>query len=143
MAGLAPASTVAEIPNLAASAGRIAFDGGRIDRDVIVLDTGRIKLQRRDIFPASGDRAVVERKRGQMTRTYQPVIFNAALRQIGLFVRAGALKGVNGIAAARQHERMAFEHDAKKAAVPECVASGNCDEAGPIGRGGRGQFCFL
>lgn len=143
MAGLAPTSTVAEIPNFAASARWIAINRGRVDSDVVALDARRIKFERCDIFPAGGDRAVAEGKRRQMAWANQPPFFDAALRQICLLVRAGALKGVDGVAAARQHQRMAFERDAKKSAVRERVTAGDGDEARLMGRAGRGQFCFL
>lgn len=143
MADGAPTSTVAEIPNLAASARWVAINRGGIDRDVVVLNARRIKFERCDIFPAGGDRAVAEGKRRQVSWTNQPAVFDATLRQIRLLVRAGALKGVDGVTEARQHQRMAFEHDAKNGAVWEHVAPGDGDEARLMGRGGRVQFCFL
>jgi hypothetical protein len=84
-----------------------------------------------------------EGKRRQMAWTDQPAVFDAALRQIRLLVRAGALKGVDGVAAARQHQRMAFERDAKKSAVRQRVTPGDGDEAWLMGRAGRVQLYFL
>lgn len=127
-----------EIPNFADAAGGIAMDGGGIDRDAVALDARRIKFERGDVVPAGRHRAIAERERRKMARANQPPVFDAALRQIRLLVRAGALKGVDGVAAPRQHQRMVFEHDAKKAAVRQIFAGGDDDKT----RLARGACCI-
>jgi hypothetical protein len=66
---------------------------------------------------------------GEMAWTDQPRALDPRLREIRLFVRAGALEGVNGVTCAGEDQRMIIDRDALTATVREIPELRHNDEA--------------
>ena len=81
-------------------------------------------------FPSARRLPVFERKGGEVAWADQPTVLDASLREVGFFVRAGTLEGVNGIAATGENQAVAADHHAQELTVRQIVKPGDSNEAG-------------
>jgi hypothetical protein len=122
------ASTRGEVPDFAIAARRLAPHRIGIDGNSAALDAHRIEFQGIKL-PTAGDLPIGEIKGGEVPRTDQAAAFDAPLRQVRFFVWAGALEGKDGVAVARQHQRMIVDQDSEKTTVRQLAQFGDDDEA--------------